>query len=63
MTVPVHVEFSSIPQAAVFSGDLVTYYVKTGATSGVDLFTGGSKSDFAPTDPFTVFPAARMVLG
>lgn len=63
MTVPTAIPFSAIKQGQVFSNDLVLYFIKVDVTSAVNLATGVLSTDLVPTNLYTVFPAAGLVLG
>ena len=63
MTVPTAIPFSAIGQGQVFSNDLINYFIKVNATSAVNLASGVLSTDLVPTNSYTVFPAATIVLG
>lgn len=63
MTVPTAIPFSAISNGQVFSNDLVLYFIKVDVTSAVNLATGVLSTDLVPTNLYTVFPSAAIVLG
>lgn len=63
MTVPTAIPFSAVPIAGVISKDLVTYFIKCDVTTSVNLATGAINAAVSPTDQYTHFPSAAMVLG
>lgn len=63
MIVPTAIPFSAIKLGQVFSNDLILYFIKVGITSAVNLATGDLKTDLVPTNAYTVFPSAALVLG
>lgn len=62
MIVPAQQNFNTLPNGGVFTINMVSYLIKTGANSYVDLSNGSSATLGDPTTPVTYFAGATLLL-
>jgi len=63
MVVPQQIPFSSVPTAGVYTTDSVSFLMKTGADSAVDLATALPYTSIIGSVPVQYFPNAALTLG
>lgn len=62
MNLPSPVAFSTIPVAGVFSDNVGNYFLKTDATSGVNLADASVSGGIPPTGLYNYWPHANLAL-